>query len=378
MIYLDYQATTPTDPRVLDEMLPYFGDEFGNPSSGHAYGRRAAAAVQRAREQVAQLIGARVTDAVVFTGSGTEATHLGVYGTALPLKARRDHIITTAVEHPSTVGACARLATQGFQITRVPVNADGLVDPADIEAAITDRTALVTIIHAQNEIGTLQPVSEIAAITRRRSVLLHVDAAQSLTAVPVGVASTGIDLLTVVGHKFYAPKGIGALYVRPGVAIAPQVTGGGQERGLRAATENVPGIVGIGAAARLLIAQRDEDANRIRQLRDRLADRLIAALPRLLVNGSLTQRIPGNLSIVLPGAPAYDVMAAVPDLAISAGSACHADSVEPSEVLLALGRSIPEARCTLRIGIGRFTTAAEVDKAADQLIAAARRLDARP
>jgi cysteine desulfurase len=374
VIYLDYQATTPTDPRVLEEMLPYFTDEFGNPSSAHAYGRRAAAAVLRAREQVARLIGARVTDEVVFTGSGTEATHLGVYGAALPLKAQKDHIVTTAVEHPGTAGACARLATQGFRITLVPVNGDGIVDPADIDAAITDRTALVTVIHGQNEIGTLQPVSEIAAITRRRGALLHVDAAQSLTAVPVDVARNGIDLLTIVGHKFYAPKGIGALYVRQGVAVAPQVTGGGQERGLRAATENVPGIVGLGAAAQLLMEQRDEDACRIRQLRDRLADRLAAGLPGLLVNGSRTQRIPGNLSVVLPGAPAHEVMAAVPDLAISAGSACHADSIEPSEVLLAIGRSIPEARCTLRIGIGRFTTAAEVDTAADQLIAAARGL----
>ncbi|TDB89017.1 cysteine desulfurase [Actinomadura sp. KC216] len=373
MIYLDHQATTPVDPRVLQAMLPYLTGEFGNPSSSHAHGRRAATAIERAREQVAHAIGARPTE-IVFTGSGTEATYLALLGLPAARRDHGDHIVTTALEHPATAGACGVLADAGYKVTTVPVGPDGLVDPTDVEAAVTDRTVLVTMIHAQNEIGTVQPVTEVAELAHRHGALLHIDAAHSLPAMPVDVAALGADLVTVVGHKMYAPKGIGALYVREGVDLVPQFLGGGQERGLRAATENVPGIVGLGRAAQLLGEQREADAARILRLRDRLHERLEEAIPECAVNGSLTQRIPGNLNVRLPGVPADQLMEAVPDVAISAGAACHAGSTEPSAVLLAIGLSPEQARCSVRIGIGRFTTQAEIDEAGGLLADGARKL----
>lgn len=375
-IYLDYQATTPVDARVAQAMLRYLTAEFGNPSSGHAYGRAAAAAVQGARDQLSRLIGAASAEEIVFTGSGTESIHLAVAGAANALRHRGDHLVTTTFEHPATLATCDELTERGFRVSRVPVGGDGLVDPADIEAAITDRTVLVTVIHAQNEIGTLQPVGEIGAITRRRGVWLHVDAAHSLPAVPVDVRALGIDLLTVVGHKMYAPKGTAALYVRDGVDLVPQLGGGGQERGLRAGTENVAGIVGLGHAAQLLVEQRDSDAARVLGLREQLRTRLAAELPDLRINGSLAHRIPGNLSLTIPDVPADELMAAMPDVAVSAGAACHSDSVDPSPTLTAIGLTPEEARCSLRVGIGRYTTRAEIDHAATSIIDAARTLRA--
>jgi cysteine desulfurase len=373
-IYLDYQATTPVDPRVVDAMLPYLTTEFGNPSSSHAYGRAAAAAVDTARGQVAALIGAHEPGEIVFTSSGTESNHLALTGAAHAARAagRGDHIITTAIEHPATQATCDQLEHAGFRVTQLPVGADGRVDPDDLNHALQPGTVLVSVMHANNEIGTLQPLADIATLTRDRGILLHSDAAQSPATVKVDVDALGVDLLTLVGHKMYAPKGVAALYIRRGTPpLVPQLVGGGQERGLRAATENVPGIVALGAAAAIAQAEHAADAARIKPLRDRLLSELAAALPGLHVNGSLTHRLPGNLSLTLPHTTAEQMMAAAPDLAFSAGAACHTGHTAPSPVLTTLGLTPEQAARTIRIGIGRYTTDQDITTAAASLTAAA-------
>ena len=374
-IYLDYQATTPIDPRVVEAMLPYLTTEFGNPSSSHCYGRAAARAVDTARAQVASLVGARSPKEIVFTSSGTESNHLALTGAAEALRAtgRGAHVITTTIEHPSTQATCDRLAGLGFRVTRLPVGSDGRLDPAQLEQALRPDTVLVSAMHANNEIGTLQPLAEVAALTRRRHVLLHTDAAQSLASVPVDVERLGVDLLTVVGHKMYAPKGVAALYIRRGTPpLVPQLRGGGQERGLRAATENVAGIVALGAAAAIAQSQRVADGARALKQRERLRRELVDALPGLQVNGSLTYRLPGNLSLTIPHVTAEQMMAATPDLAYSAGAACHTGRTAPSPVLTAIGLRPEQAARTIRLGVGRFTTDTEITGAATRLIAAAR------
>jgi cysteine desulfurase len=374
-IYLDYQATTPVDPRVVEAMLPYLTTEFGNPSSAHAYGRAAAAAVGTARAQVAALIGAHEPDEIVFTSSGTESNHLALTGVAHAARAvgRGRHVITTTIEHPATQATCDQLTAAGFRITRLPVGADGRLDPADLGRALQPDTVLVSVMHANNEIGTVQPLADIAELTRERGILLHTDAAQSPATVPVDVDELGVDLLTLVGHKMYAPKGIAALYVRRGTPpLVPQLVGGGQERGLRAATENVPGIVALGAAAAIARAEHAADAARIMCLRDRLLGELADVLPGLQVNGSLTHRLPGNLSLTMPGITAEQMMAATPDLAFSAGAACHTGHTAPSPVLTAVGLHPDQAARTIRLGIGRYTGDTDITTAIDQLIAAAR------
>jgi cysteine desulfurase len=376
-IYLDYQATTPVDPRVVEVMLPYLTTEFGNPSSAHAYGRTAAAAVATARAQVAALIGAHAPDEIVFTSSGTESNHLALVGVVHALRAagRGDHVITTAIEHPATLAACDQLVSAGFRVTRLAVGADGRLDPADLADALTPSTVLVSVMHANNEIGTLQPLADISALTRERRILLHTDAAQSPATVPVDVDELGVDLLTLVGHKMYAPKGIAALYIRRGTPLVPQLVGGGQEHGLRAATENVPDIVALGAAAAIALAEHAADAARIKPLRDRLLDELTAALPGLRLNGSLTHRLPGNLSLTIPHATAEQMMAATPDVAFSAGAACHTGHTAPSPVLTAIALTPDQAAHTIRLGIGRYTTDADITTAAAHLITAARHPD---
>lgn len=372
-IYLDYQATTPVDPRVVDAMLPYLSAEFGNPSSAHAYGRAAAAAVETARGQVAALIGAQ-PDEIVFTSSGTESNHLALTGSAQSARAagRGAHVVTTVIDHPATQATGDQLARAGFAITRLAVRADGRVDPAELEQALRPDTVLVSVMHANNEIGTVQPLADIAAMTRSRGIVLHSDAAQSPATLPVDVDELGVDLLTLVGHKMYAPKGIGALYVRRGTRpLEPQLVGGGQERGLRAATENVPGIVALGAAAAIAQSEQATDAARIRVYRDRLLAELTAAVPGIHVNGSLTYRLPGNLSLTFPDSTADQLAAATPQLAFSAGAACHTGDPAPSPVLTALGLTPEQAARTVRLGLGRFTTDADVTTAAKHLIAAA-------
>jgi cysteine desulfurase len=374
-IYLDYQATTPADPRVVEAMLPYLTTEYGNPSSSHAYGRAAAKAVGAARAQVAALIGARTPEEIVFTSSGTESNHFALTGVAHAARAtgRGEHVITTAIEHPATQATCDQLIAAGFQVTRLPVRSDGRLDPADLARALRPGTVLVSVMHANNEIGTLQPLTDIAELTRERGILLHTDAAQSPATVRVDVDDLGVDLLTLVGHKMYAPKGVAALYIRRGTPpLVPQLVGGGQEHGLRAATENVPGIVALGAAAAIADAEYAADAAGILRLRERLLGELTVALPGLRVNGSLTHRLPGNLSLTVPHVTAEQMMAAAPDLAFSAGAACHSGDATPSPVLTAVGLTPDQAARTVRLGIGRYTSDTDITTALNQLIAAAR------
>ena len=374
-IYLDYQATTPVDPRVVEAMLPYLTTEYGNPSSSHAYGRAAAKAVETARAQVAALIGARAPEEIVFTSSGTESNHFALTGVAHAARAtgRGEHLITTAIEHPATQATCDQLTAAGFRVTRLAVGDDGRLDPADLERALQPDTVLVSVMHANNEIGTLQPLADIAELTRAHGILLHTDAAQSPATVPVDVDDLGVDLLTLVGHKMYAPKGVAALYIRRGTPpLVPQLVGGGQEHGLRAATENVPGIVALGAAAAIAHAEHAADAARILCLRERLLDELTDALPGLRVNGSLTHRLPGNLSLTIPHVTAEQMMAAAPDLAFSAGAACHSGDTTPSPVLTAVGLTPDQAARTIRLGIGRYTSDIDITAAAARLITAAR------
>lgn len=378
VIYLDYQATTPVDPRVLDAMLPYLTSDYGNPSSANAHGRRAADAVRRARQWLKDLIGARHDTEIVFTSGATEAGHLAIAGIAQALQRPNHqpggHIVTTAIEHKAVLATCRQLRQRGYRITVVPVGGDGIVDPADIAAAIDPDTLLVSVMHANNEIGTVQPLAQISTITREHRVLLHTDAAQSLGVLPFNAARLGVDLASFSGHKIYGPKGVGALYVRQGsTRPISQLAGGDQEHGLRAGTLNVPGIAGLGAAAAILTRERDTDAERVRRLRDRLLMRLQEAIPDLRVNGSWTARLPGNLNIAIPGIDADQLVQQLSGLAISTGSACNTGQADPSHVLTAIGLDRSTARSSLRISIGRPTTTCDIDDAAEQLITEAGR-----
>jgi cysteine desulfurase len=312
----------------------------------------------------------------VFTSGATESNNLAITGTAMALRSRGDHVISTAIEHKSVLATCAQLQQAGFTVTSLPVDRAGRVDPAEVEQAITARTILVSVMHANNEIGTIQPLAEIGAITRRHGIAFHTDAAQSVCALPLDVDRLSVDLASVSAHKAYGPKGVGALYVRAplrgGVALTPQLLGGGQEHGLRAGTANVAGIVGFGHAARLLAQEREHDAAHALRLRERLRTRLAAAIPSLMVNGPATGRLPGNLSVTIPGTDATELLAAVPDLALSTGSACTTGQAAPSHVLTAIGVEAHLARATLRLSVGRFTTDHDVDTAAARLVAAVR------
>jgi cysteine desulfurase len=376
-IYLDNQATTPLDPRVLEAMLPYLTTMFGNPSSPYRYGQEAATAIRTARLQVCRLLGARAELEIVFTAGATESNNLAVKGTAMALRARGDHAITTAIEHKSVLAACAQLQQAGFTVTYVPVDRTGQIDPAQVEQAITARTILVSVMHANNEVGTIQPLAEIGAITRRHGIAFHTDAAQSVGTLPLDVDRLNLHLASISAHKIYGPKGVGALYVRPplrgGIALTPQLAGGGQEHGLRAGTANVAGIVGFGQAARLLVQERERDAAHARRLRDLLQARLAAAVPGLIVNGPVTDRLSGNLSVTIPGTDGTDLMAAVSELAISNGSACNTGEAAASHVLAAIGMEPHLARATLRLSVGRFNTEDDIDTAATHLIAAQER-----
>ncbi len=373
-IYLDHNATTPVDPDVFAAMRPYLEREFGNPSSGHPYGQAAHEALEHARRQVAGLLGARPEE-IVFTGGGSEADNLAICGVAFAQGERGRHIVTTAVEHPAVLNTCRYLQRRhGFAVTVLAVDPTGLVDPDEVRRAIRDDTVLVSVMHAQNEVGTIQPVAEIAAVTRERGVALHTDAAQSVGKVPVRVNDLGVDLLAVAGHKLYAPKGVGALYVRSGLTLEPLVHGAGHEGGRRAGTENVAGIVGLGQACALARKHLDEEMVRLRGLRDELWVRLAAAIPGLRLHGHPEQRLPNTLNIGVPGLTGEDLLAAAPGIAASTGSACHAGRTEPSGVLLAMGLGKEQALAAVRLSLGRFTTDDDVRKAGDVLIAAAAHL----
>jgi len=367
-IYLDYNATTPVDPAVADAVGHALRELWGNPSSAHEYGKAAHAAVERARGQVASLIGAE-PDEIVFTGGGSEASNHAIKGTILRHPPDRSHVITTAVEHPATLKPAEFLRRLGCEVTILPVDRHGLIDPDDVRRAITPRTTLVSVMHSNNEVGTLMPVKEIAAVCRERGVLVHTDCAQSLGKVPVSVRELGVDLLTVAGHKLYAPKGVGALVVRRGVALEPLIHGAGHEGGRRAGTENVPYIVGLGVAAEVAAKSLPAATERLRQLRDRLHQRLAAAFgDRLTLNGHPERRLPNTLNVNFAGHIGAELLGKVPGVAASTGSACHEGKVSLSPVLAAMG-VVPEVgRGAVRLSVGRFTTEAEIDAAADLLV----------
>jgi len=382
-IYLDNQASTPLDPRVLDAMLPYFTEDFGNPhSESHIYGKHAMAAIEAARADVAALIGADPRE-IVFTSGATEANNLALKGAAHfarghPQAGRtpRQRIVALATEHKCVLESAAALSRQGFEIAYVPVAPNGLVSLDRLGAAIDERTLLVSVMAAHNEIGVIQPLAEIGALCRARGALFHTDAAQAFGKIPLYVETMQIDLLSISGHKTYGPKGVGALYVRrrPRVRLEPLIDGGGQERGLRSGTLPTPLCVGLGRAAALAAAEMAEEAERLRGLRDRLQHNLMRRVAGLRINGDTGHRLPGNLNLSFPGLTAPELIEACPSIAISTGSACTSATVEPSYVLRAMGLSDDLANASIRLGLGRFTTAAEVDFAADALADAAARL----
>jgi cysteine desulfurase len=374
-VYLDNQATTRCDPRVVEAMLPWFTESYGNPHSAeHVMGQQAEAAVEAARGHVGALVGAEVNE-IIFTSGATESNNIAIKGAARFAKRMGDprrRIITVATEHKCVLEAVGDLAEEGFEPVFLAVRADGLVDPDALRAALSVPTLLVSVMAVNNETGVIQDISELAAIVKEAGALLHSDLAQAVGKVPVDVTRWKVDLASVSGHKLYGPKGVGALFVRrrPRVRLLPLFSGGGQERGLRSGTLPTPLIVGLGEACRLAGLEMAEEADRVGSLRGGLLERLRRGIPGIRLNGSLEARIPGNLNVTFPGATASDLMAAVPDLCVSTGSACSSAAVEPSYVLRALGLSDDEASRTLRIGIGRFTSAADVDYAAAALSAA--------
>jgi cysteine desulfurase len=374
-IYLDNQATTPCDPRVVTAMLPYFSEAFGNPHSAeHALGREAEAAVERARAEVAALIGASPRE-IIFTSGATESNNLAIKGAArfaARMGSPKRRVITVATEHKCVLEATRDLAEEGFEPVFLPVAPDGRLDPAALGAALATPTLLVSVMAANNETGVLHDIATLATLARDCGALFHTDAAQAAGKIPLDVAAQGIDLLSISGHKLYGPKGIGALYVRhrPRVRLAPLISGGGQERGLRSGTLPAPLIVGFGEACRIARAEMAAEGERLAALRDRLLARLRAAIPGIALNGSREHRLAGNLNLAFPGARAETLLADLPDLCLSTGSACSSAAIEPSYVLRAMGIAPEIAAASLRIGIGRFTSAAEIDTAAEMLIAA--------
>jgi cysteine desulfurase len=380
-IYLDYQATTPTDPRVLEVMLPYFGELFANPHSAeHAAGRAIEARVEEARGEIAAVIGAEARE-VVFTSGATEANNMALLGAGrfrATAPKPRTHVITLASEHKCVLESMRQLEREGLRLDILPVQADGLADLSLLERTICEDTALVSVMAANNEIGVLQPIAEIGALCRAKGAWFHSDAAQAFGKVALDVAAQNIDLLSISGHKIYGPKGIGALYVRrrPRIRLQPLFFGGGQERGLRSGTLPSPLCIGLGEAARVAAVDMTTDAERLAGLRDRLLQRLKAGFPQLRVNGSMQHRLPHNLNLTFPGIDAQALLAAVPDLSLSTGSACSSAAIDPSYVLAALGLSDADARSSIRLAVGRPTSVEEVDRAADRLVSAAQSLAA--
>jgi len=372
-IYLDYNATTPIDPAVVEAMLPHLRERFGNPSSAHEHGVRARAAVELARGEVARLVRGDAAE-IVFTSGGTEATNHAIKGAAFAAGGRDGRqVVISAVEHPATLEAARFVERFGFRRVVVNVDRHGVVEVEALERALRAPTLLVSIMHANNETGSLQPIAEIAKLARERGALVHVDAAQSAGKIEIDVAALGADLLTLAGHKLYAPKGVGALYVRRGVRLEPFVHGAGQESGRRAGTENVPYIVALGEACRLARETLPETSARMRRLRDRLWARLEAGLPgRVALNGHPEQRLPNTLNASFIGHVGSELLQAIPEIAASTGSACHEGEVSISPVLAAMGLDPLVARGAVRLTLGRYTTEAEVDRAAELLVARAR------
>ncbi|MHB1124070.1 MAG: cysteine desulfurase family protein [Ramlibacter sp.] len=373
-VYLDYNATTPVAPEVAAAIAPFLREAFGNPSSGHAGGRFAREAVAQARAEVAALVGADPAE-IVFTGCATEANNLALLGVARALGSAKRHLVVSAVEHPAVAAPAAALAAAGWELTVVAVDEHGRVSPEAIAAALRPDTALVSVMHANNEVGTIQPVEAISAVTRPRGILLHTDAAQSAGKIPVDVESLGVDLLTLAGHKFYAPKGTGALYVRRGTSIQPVLYGADQEGGLRPGTENVPAIAGLGAAARLARERLPATREHLHRMRELLHQRLAGAVPGLELNGHPAQRLPNTLHVSFPGVSGRALLEAAQDtVAASVGSACHSADDAVSGVLAAMGIPAGRASGAVRLSVGVPTTDAEVERAAAALVAAWSRL----
>jgi len=379
-IYLDHQATTPVDPRVLEAMLPYFREDFGNASSNtHAFGWRAEAAVEDARERIADHLGASPSE-IIFTSGATESNNLAIQGVLTGDSSTVGTAVTLATEHPSVLEACSANDREERASVRLPVDASGLVTPAEVEAAIEDSTALVSVAAANSEIGALQPIDEIARVCGDRGVLFHSDAAQAIGKIPLRVDAVPVDLLSFSGHKIYGPKGIGVLFVRdrrPRITLRPLFAGGGQEGGLRSGTLPVALVVGLARALDLCMDEQAEEAKRLSELRDLLRARISEAIPTAVTNGPVDRRLPGNLNLSFPETNGARLLLALPGLALSSGSACSSATGEPSHVLLALGHDKGLARASLRFGLGRSTTREQVESAADMVIAAVREQAAR-
>jgi cysteine desulfurase len=376
-VYLDYNATTPVDHAVLEAMLPYFAEHFGNASSIHSTGQRARSAVETARESVAALIGAKASE-IVFTSGGTEADNLAIFGTVEASRKPRKHVVTTSIEHHAVLNACQELERRGVEVSYVPVGGEGVVDPFDIRRALRPETVLITVMHANNEIGTIQPIAEIGRIAREGDVLFHSDAVQSAGKLALDVNRLGVDFLSLSAHKIYGPKGVGALYVRSGAPLEPQFRGGHHERDRRPGTENVPGIVGLGRAAELARRQLGEALKSIGALRDRLEQALIEQVPTVRVNGDPSRRVPNTTNLTFSGAGGEALLIALDleGIVCSTGAACSSGAVEPSHVLTAIGLTHDEARSSLRFSLGRPTTAEDIDQALRIIPAVIERLRA--
>ncbi|MDE3105231.1 MAG: IscS subfamily cysteine desulfurase [Acidobacteriota bacterium] len=380
-IYMDNHATTPMDPRVLEAMLPYFGAKFGNAASrNHAFGWEAEQAVETAREQIAKLIGATAKE-IIFTSGATESNNLAIKGIAEMYRERGNHIITQVTEHKAVLDTCKKLEKQGYRVTYLPVKADGLIDLDELRNAMVtegpEKTILVSIMYANNEIGVVQPVAEIGKLCHEKGVLFHTDAVQAVGKIPVNVQTDNIDVLSLSGHKVYGPKGVGALYVRrrnPRVQISEQINGGGHERGMRSGTLNVPGIVGLGAACEIARNEMDAEAKRETELRDYLKHKLESALDYVHVNGNMEHHLPGNLNMSFVYVEGESLLMGINDVAVSSGSACTSATLEPSYVLKALGLGDDVAHSSIRFGLGRFNTKAEVDYVADKIIDVVKKL----
>jgi len=376
-IYMDYHATTPVDPRVLEAMMPFFNQHFGNPASrNHAFGWEAEEAVESARKHVAELIGATAKE-IIFTSGATESNNLAIKGVAEMYREKGNHLITCVTEHKAVIDTCKKLEKQGARVTYLPVQKDGRIDLADLRAAITDKTVLISIMSANNEIGVLQPIAEIGAIAKEKGIIFHSDAVQIVGKAPFNVNDAKVDLVSMSAHKLYGPKGVGALYVRrrnPRVLLAEQINGGGHERGMRSGTLNVPGIVGFGKAAELAKQEMATEGQRLRTLRDALNAKLHANLDEIYVNGSMEHRLPHNLNISFAYVEGESLLMGINDVAVSSGSACTSASLEPSYVLKALGAGDDLAHSSIRFGLGRWTTDEEVDYVVERLTTVVRRL----
>jgi len=376
-IYLDNHATTPVDPRVLDAMLPYFTQVFGNAASrNHSFGWEAEEAVEKARKQIADLVGASAKE-IIFTSGATESNNLAIKGAAQMYAEKGNHIITAASEHKAVLDTCKHLEKEGCRVTYLPLKGDGLIDTDMLKEAITDKTILVSIMYANNEIGVVQPIQEIGRICKERGVLFHSDAVQAVGKIPVNVIKDNVDLLSLSGHKIYGPKGVGALYVRrksPRVQLTAQMDGGGHERGMRSGTLNVTGIVGLGEACAIAKREMAEETVKLQKMRDYLKDRLTTELDEVYINGSWEHRLPHNLNISFAYVEGESLLMGINDIAVSSGSACTSATLEPSYVLKALGMGDDLAHSSIRFGVGRFNTQEEVEYTADRVIEVVRKL----